>query len=437
MKNPEKFYTKKVKIRLTKLQQKEVESRFEDSTFYYNLYLDICYKKYDEYYNYIDNNHINKNDYPFYKYCDKINIEEAVEKEIRLKYDWFINKEFAIHQDIKKKLRKRIRDGFKLYREDVLPAPPSFKDTRKGKFVHSIWMPASKKRIEIRDDYPNHVKIPYLGWIYVYNYKYLDDIKNKDIHSGIICKEIDNSYSLCLLINKRKELNVGKLHKGGIGIDLGVRKLATIEGTDSFTIDNPYDVIPQLKILKNREKKYHSIIHKKMNKIKDLNPDLTKEEFYSIIRSSKKMQSLFSKRRKLLYRIEQLLENYMKKYAKYIIMRARPSYIVLEDFRVHDMRETSGHKLMERILNCRFGKFIKILKNICFNAGIEVRVAPRKYPSSKICHRCGNVRWSFSSQKNYICTNPECEMYGKRIDRDVNAALVLCYLDQYRVVTST
>ena len=52
--------------------------------------------------------------------------------------------------------------------------------------------------------------------------------------------------------------------------------------------------------------------------------------------------------------------------------------------------------------------------------GIELRVADRRYPSSKICHACGCVKKNLKlSDREYIC---EC---GYHADRDYNASLNL------------
>ena len=53
--------------------------------------------------------------------------------------------------------------------------------------------------------------------------------------------------------------------------------------------------------------------------------------------------------------------------------------------------------------------------------GSQLVVAPRTFPSSKLCSRCGHRKKELSlSEREY-----ECEQCGLQIDRDLNAALNL------------
>ena len=60
------------------------------------------------------------------------------------------------------------------------------------------------------------------------------------------------------------------------------------------------------------------------------------------------------------------------------------------------------------------------LRSKCNENNIELRVVDRWYPSSKICHHCGNIKKDLKlSDRTYKC---EC---GYIEDRDINAALNL------------
>ena len=62
----------------------------------------------------------------------------------------------------------------------------------------------------------------------------------------------------------------------------------------------------------------------------------------------------------------------------------------------------------------------------CELYGIELEVADRFYPSSKICSCCGNVRKQLSlSERIY-----KCEKCGLEIDRDYNASINLSRYDK-------
>lgn len=62
----------------------------------------------------------------------------------------------------------------------------------------------------------------------------------------------------------------------------------------------------------------------------------------------------------------------------------------------------------------------------CEVYGIELRIADRFYPSSKICHNCGNIKQDLKlSDRIYVCN---C---GYKEDRDLNASLNLRDIKSY------
>ena len=82
--------------------------------------------------------------------------------------------------------------------------------------------------------------------------------------------------------------------------------------------------------------------------------------------------------------------------------------------------------LSKAVSNQCFNKFRKYLTYKCELYGIELEVADRFYPSSKICSSCGNVRKQLSlSERVY-----KCEKCGLEIDRDYNASINLSRFDK-------
>ena len=81
-----------------------------------------------------------------------------------------------------------------------------------------------------------------------------------------------------------------------------------------------------------------------------------------------------------------------------------------------DLIQVRG-KVLEALPNAVFR--VK-LENKCKQTGIELRVVDRFYPSSKLCHNCGNIKKGLKlSDRVYTC---EC---GYTEDRDYNASLNL------------
>lgn len=99
-------------------------------------------------------------------------------------------------------------------------------------------------------------------------------------------------------------------------------------------------------------------------------------------------------------------------------MKTKPSYITIEDLNVSGMMKNKH--LSRAIAQQKFYDFRRILTNKCKENGIELRVVDRMYPSSKICHHCGNIKKDLRlSDRAYRCSCGYIE------DRDINARLNL------------
>ena len=99
-------------------------------------------------------------------------------------------------------------------------------------------------------------------------------------------------------------------------------------------------------------------------------------------------------------------------------MKTKPSYITIEDLNVSGMMK--NRHLSKAVASQRFYEFRIKLKAKCDDHGIELRIADRWYPSSKMCHCCGNIRKDLKlSDRIYRCACGYIE------DRDLNASLNL------------
>lgn len=76
----------------------------------------------------------------------------------------------------------------------------------------------------------------------------------------------------------------------------------------------------------------------------------------------------------------------------------------------------------------KFYEFRIKLKAKCNENGMELRVADRWYPSSKICHCCGTIKKNLKlSDRTFRCNCGYVE------DRDFNAALNLRDVKTYKI----
>jgi len=100
--------------------------------------------------------------------------------------------------------------------------------------------------------------------------------------------------------------------------------------------------------------------------------------------------------------------------------------MVLEDLNVRGMMK--NRHLSKAIASQKFYEFRTKLAAKCRELVIELRIADRFYPSSKMCHQCGHIKTDLKlSDREYVC---EC---GYRADRDFNASLNLRDAEVYTV----
>jgi putative transposase len=91
--------------------------------------------------------------------------------------------------------------------------------------------------------------------------------------------------------------------------------------------------------------------------------------------------------------------------------------VVVEDLDIAEMKSKAPAHLRRSLQASMMGE---ILRQLSYKA-LHLIKAPRYYPSTKRCSKCGNIRDSVGlSERTYIC--PVC---GLQIDRDLNAAINL------------
>ena len=127
------------------------------------------------------------------------------------------------------------------------------------------------------------------------------------------------------------------------------------------------------------------------------------------------------KKEKLLlkrnHRLTNIRKNYLNQTTSEIVSR-KPRFICIEDLNVSGMMK--NRHLSKAVQNQGFFEFRKQLEHKCRDKGIQLIVADRFYPSSKLCSCCGNIKKALKlSDRVYRC---EC---GNMIDRDFQASINL------------
>lgn len=251
----------------------------------------------------------------------------------------------------------------------------------------------------------HRIKIPTLGWVKLKEKGYIPT--NKDgytVKSGTISYKAGRYYISCIVdIEKPTKQNLNSL---GLGVDLGLEKFAVVSNGDVYKNINKTSKIKQLEKKLRREQRCLS------RKYKQLKNNKKGESTYKNINKQK------LKVQKIHLKLTNIRTDYINKIVS-DLMKTKPSHITIEDLNISGM--IKNKYLSKSISNQKFYEFRQKLNFKCKIYGIELRIANRFYPSSKICHKCGNIKKDLKlSDRTY-----KCSICGEIIDRDLNASLNL------------
>ena len=198
----------------------------------------------------------------------------------------------------------------------------------------------------------------------------------------------------------------------GIGIDLGIKTLATLS---NGTIVPNIKTFRRVRILNKRLKRLQRKVSRKylINKCNKHNK--TK----NIIKLERRI--------KLIHRsLKNIRINHIRKFVSELVKK-QPQYIAIEDLNVKGMMRNKH--LAKDIANCSFYTIKEHLIRKAKERNIVVRLVDRFYPSSKTCSNCGSYKKDLKlSQRVYHCNS--CQ---KEIDRDFNASRNIATTDRYKL----
>ena len=198
----------------------------------------------------------------------------------------------------------------------------------------------------------------------------------------------------------------------GIGIDLGIKTLATV--SDGTIVPN-IKAFRRVRILNKRLKRLQRKVSRKylINKCNKHNK--TK----NIIKLERRI--------KLIHRsLKNIRINHIRKFVSELVKK-QPQYIAIEDLNVKGMMRNKH--LAKDIANCSFYTIKEHIIRKAKERNIVVRLVDRFYPSSKTCSNCGSYKKELKlSQRVYHCNN--CQ---EKIDRDFNASLNIATTDRYKL----
>jgi putative transposase len=228
-----------------------------------------------------------------------------------------------------------------------------------------------------------YVRLPKIGRV-----KMTEGLRLKGkIMSATISREVDRWFIAF-------SVDVGEVEKSRgtavVGVDLGVKTSVTL--SDGTRFEGPKPLKNKLKRLKKRQRKHSRKEKGSRNRAK------------SALRLARLHRKVKNSRKDFLHKVTSML-----------VSKAKT--LVIEDLNVKGM--LSNRRLARAISDIGFGEFRRQLEYKCSMRGVELLVADRFYPSSKLCNRCGVKQDMPLSTRTYRCSCGYVE------DRDVNAALNL------------
>ena len=214
----------------------------------------------------------------------------------------------------------------------------------------------------------HRINIPSLGWVRIKEKGYIPTTKDGYvIKSGSVSMKADRFYvSVLIEIPDNKTTDI---YSEGIGIDLGLKDFAILSNGKKYKNINKSARLKKLEKQLIREQRCLSRKYENLKKGE------------STQKANIQKQKL--KVQKLHHRIDNIRTDHINK-AIAEIVKTKPSYITIEDLNVSGMMK--NRHLSKAVASQKFYEFRTKLKMKCDDNGIELRIADRFYPSSKICH---------------------------------------------------
>ena len=232
------------------------------------------------------------------------------------------------------------------------------------------------------------IKLPKFGWV-----KLSEQIPAQKIKNVTISRQAGHWFVAFRIPFKPSKLALKGIQKeGSVGVDLGIKTLATLSNGREFEHKRPY-------------KQYK-------RKLKLAQRSLSRKE-----KGSNNRAKARRKVARLHYKIRCIRQDALHKLTTYLTQNHRE--VVIEDLNVRGM--SKNHRLASAVLDGGFYEFRRQLEYKAEWYGSRVTVANRFYASSKTCYQCGQVKKDLQlSDRMY-----RCEGCGFHTGRDLNAALNL------------
>lgn len=272
-------------------------------------------------------------------------------------FPWFYEVSKAEPQEALRDLDKAFQHFFRRVKNGEKPGFPQCK-SRKNR-VGSFRLTGA---IHVTE---THIKLPRIGWLRLKEHGY---IPTDGTH--ILSVTVSESAGRWFVsVQCQQEGEVTQATGEPIGVDFGIRELAVT--SDGKRFENP-------KPLKKAQAKLRRLQRELSGRKKGgENREKTRQKI------GKAHQRIANIRRDTLHKATATIVAKTKPDSE------RPSVIVLEDLNVKAM--TRNHCLAQAILDVGFGELRRQFEYKARWFGSQMLFADRFFPSSKLCHSCGEI----------------------------------------------
>lgn len=274
----------------------------------------------------------------------------------------------------------------------------------------------------------HRIFVPTLKWLRLKEYGYIP----KNIKSVTISMKNGRYYISCLS-HEMKDERIATSDVG-IGIDFGLK--------DQFiTKDQTFPSINKSAKVRKLEKKLRQ---KQRSLSRRYEQNMTDKVYYKSGKRKGQLKSFKWKRplrdckniqkqqllvNKIHERLARIRTDYNQKCLQ-SLLEQKPRFISIEDLNVKGLMKNKH--LSKAIGKAQWYRSRLFLQNQCEKLGIELRLIPRFYPSSKLCSACGCKNNKLKLKDRYWT----CENCYSHHDRDINAAINIENCQDYTVLTT-
>ena len=274
----------------------------------------------------------------------------------------------------------------------------------------------------------HRIFLPTLKWVRLKEFGYIP----KDISSVTVSVKNGRYYISCL---SKTETDERVATSGeGIGIDFGLKDQFITKDQTIPSINKSNKIRKLEKKLRREQRSLsrryeNNMTNKFYYKSGAKKGQLKSFEWKRPLHECKNLQKQQRIVSKLYERISRIRTDYNRKGLQSILKR-KPSFIVIEDLNVKGLMKNKH--LSKAVSQAQWYMSRLFLQQQCEKLGIELRLAPRFYPSSKLCSNCGykNVDLKLKD-RSWEC--PDCHVVH---NRDKNAAINLEKCVDYTVLTT-